>query len=482
MKSLPHQLPHAIKEIHVDLDGTLHLGDIVKESIMFMMLRLPHRLLHCVFQSFYKDIPLKQIIAIEIGRPVVTLTLNESLILWLSDMRLKSNRELRVFINTGAPIALIDQEIIESRVSPFGYITATNTCRNVGLQKLEGLNPNEICYVGNSHEDLPIFERVKYLGVVGPIYKTVQANGYEDKVIFADPGNKSNLYREVLKLIRVKHWLKNTLVFTALLFETDATTQSLILLTSGFFIFCLLTSIVYVINDLYDVNTDRIHEIKRYRPIASGQVSILGSLLLLIFLAMAEISFIIWGVGLATSSIFVLFTYLFANIIYSVHIKRIRFLNIFIMPIFYILRVVFGLLCVGIAPSPILLAFFYFSLLPLAVLKRTREIQRANQFDRRQVVRGYLLEDVNKLNFLASASIATATSITALFWIKYIPHPSMSQSYLMVISTILVFVALWILIFGNGGDDDDTFGMVSSNKTFLVCSVLFIGIYMFLVK
>jgi 4-hydroxybenzoate polyprenyltransferase len=478
---LTHQLPAALKEIHVDLDGTLHPGDIVKETALFLLLRAPHRMFVCIIRALFQGLPLKQCLADEVGRPVVALNLNESLVDWLGNVRRFANGRVRVFINTGAPMCLIDRDAIDRRLSPDGYITAADKRRNVGVQKLEGVDVRAICYIGNSHEDLPIFDRVDHLGVVGPMHKTVLANGHENKLLFADPGVAHYPVQELIKLIRVKHWLKNTLVFTVLLFQHDVTLQSVGKLAGAFLVFCLLSSIVYVINDLYDINADRAHQTKRNRPIAAGRISIVGVMLLLAVMVIAELTLAVVVSELGGSAIGVLAVYLGANILYSTYLKHVRFLNIFIMPVFYILRVVFGLVCVEIAPSPVLLAFFFFGMIPMAVLKRTREIQRANRASPGGIIRGYKSEDVNQLNCLAYAAIATATSITALFWINLLPSPSVLQSYLMVLSTVLVFVALWVLVFGEGGDDDDTFGMVSANKPFLACGALFIVIYSILV-
>lgn len=473
---------NSVKEIHVDLDGTLHSGDIVKETAVFMLLRMPHRLFACFFKSFFQGLPLKQCLAADLGRSVVVLRLNDSLVSWLNSIRQNYNHNIRVLINTGSPYSLIDREIIDRLISPDGYITSEDNRRNIGIQKISNININDICYIGNSREDFPIFEKVKYVGLVGPINKITKTKAFSSKVVFSDHSSDIGNFLSVLKLMRIKHWLKNTLVFTALLFEPNITVTSIIQLSGAFLAFCFLSSIVYIINDLYDINADRLHQTKWRRPIASGQISILHVVPLLLLLTSLVIILITAVLELNLETLSILVIYLVLNLFYSLYLKHIRFLNIFIMPLFYILRVIFGLACIGIIASPVLLTFFFFGLLPMAVLKRTREIQLSKGVLHGELVRGYTLSDVSQLNQLASAAIAAATSITALFWMKTFPQPSMIQVFFIVLSTILVFVALWALVFGNGGDEDDTFGMVTSNKAFLVCGFFFILIYIILVR
>ena len=82
---------------------------------------------------------------------------------------------------------------------------------------------------------------------------------------------------DILKLMRPKHYIKNVLIFVSLVFTQNLFNLPLLFKTiSGFVAFSLLTSVVYIVNDINDVDADRQHEIKKNRPIASGRISISG--------------------------------------------------------------------------------------------------------------------------------------------------------------------------------------------------------------
>ena len=78
-----------------------------------------------------------------------------------------------------------------------------------------------------------------------------------------------------LKLFRVKHWFKNLLIFVPLFFSKMLFDYTMLMKTIyGFFAFSLLASSIYVINDMHDVEKDRLHPVKRQRPLASGKISL----------------------------------------------------------------------------------------------------------------------------------------------------------------------------------------------------------------
>ena len=77
----------------------------------------------------------------------------------------------------------------------------------------------------------------------------------------------------LLKALRVSQWIKNLIIFTAIIFTGQLFNQTLFIKTTeAFFIFCLLSSTSYVLNYIIDYPYDRKHQVKRYRPIASGEI------------------------------------------------------------------------------------------------------------------------------------------------------------------------------------------------------------------
>lgn len=80
--------------------------------------------------------------------------------------------------------------------------------------------------------------------------------------------------KDILKLLCIKHYIKNTLVFVPLVFAGDLRFHKFLFCLAGFAAFCLISSCSYIINDARDIERDRLHPSKKKRPLASGAVSV----------------------------------------------------------------------------------------------------------------------------------------------------------------------------------------------------------------
>lgn len=151
---------------------------------------------------------------------------------------------------------------------------------------------------------------------------------------------KVGFFRLTLKLIRMKQWIKNGFVFVPLLFLFAMPSVSQVLSCAlGAFFFCLVSSAVYIMNDIVDVSKDRAHPVKKNRPIASGAVPLGGARLLCCLLLVA---------GVAGAAFFnpyvaiIILGYFVMNIAYSLFLKKIMFVDVFTISMGFILR-----LCAG---------------------------------------------------------------------------------------------------------------------------------------
>lgn len=149
-----------------------------------------------------------------------------------------------------------------------------------------------------------------------------------------------NSLRDIIRLLRPRQWTKNLAVFAALLFSGQLFSVEVLLHVSyGFLIFCGLSSAIYIVNDLFDIEKDRLHPFKRFRPLAHGDVSPKLAIVLAILLA----------VGSATASYFInpaffviAIIYLVLNLAYSAYLKHIEIIDILTLAAGYILRVFAG--------------------------------------------------------------------------------------------------------------------------------------------
>lgn len=143
----------------------------------------------------------------------------------------------------------------------------------------------------------------------------------------------------IFKLLRTKHWVKNILIFIPFLlggvYELDYFYQLLL----GFVSFSLFASAGYIFNDIRDVDKDRLHLTKKNRPIASARISAKVALMLGIFLFFAA-SLLAACIGIKV--LIVLMIYFFFNTVYSIFLKSVRFIDILMLSMFYIIRLIFG--------------------------------------------------------------------------------------------------------------------------------------------
>ena len=174
------------------------------------------------------------------------------------------------------------------------------------------------------------------------------------------------------RLMRPRQWVKNAFVFTGIMFA-NAWRQPLlrtnVLLTAS--AFSLMASGVYVINDLLDKESDLNHPRKRHRPLAAGTVSSGAASALMIALVLAAL---VLCLLVATKVLALLSIYLLANIAYSLRLKHVVILDVFIIASGFMLRILAGTVGVGIAPSQWLLLCGLMMALFLGFAKRRAEL------------------------------------------------------------------------------------------------------------
>ena len=156
---------------------------------------------------------------------------------------------------------------------------------------------------------------------------------------------------DFIKLIRVKHFFKNIIIFLPLVFSGLFFNMSLFLrVIYGFLCFSLIASCIYIINDIRDYENDRKHPTKKNRPIASGAISIKRASYYCIFLFLiANILIVLFKMPLIAA--FLLYFYFILNVAYSMKLKNIPFLDIIILVSGFVIRLVFGAQLINIPLS-----------------------------------------------------------------------------------------------------------------------------------
>ncbi len=180
-----------------------------------------------------------------------------------------------------------------------------------------------------------------------------------------------NLF-DLLRLMRPYQWVKNAFVFTGLLFghawsDANLVTNAVMVFTA----FCILSSAIYTLNDIIDIEQDKQHPKKCKRPLAAGLVSVPAAFALAALLGVI-------GMGLAYSVslrvLIILVGYALMNIAYSLRLKHVVILDVFIIATGFMLRILAGTLGIGIPPSQWLLLCGLMVTLFLGFTKRRAEI------------------------------------------------------------------------------------------------------------
>ena len=198
--------------------------------------------------------------------------------------------------------------------------------------------------------------------------------------------------------MRPKQWIKNIFVFAALVFDRQLFSLRAFLSTVlAMLLFCLISSLGYLINDLVDIEADRKHPQKKHRPLASGKLSKDTAILAAVILAVIVFpsSFLLdFDFGLILSAYFILM------LAYSLWLKRIPLLDVMLIAAGFVLRVAAGVVIININMfSPWLFVATTFLALFIALGKRRAEMAllQDNAGDHRQVLQGYTKDLLDQL-------------------------------------------------------------------------------------
>lgn len=209
--------------------------------------------------------------------------------------------------------------------------------------------------------------------------------------------------KDYLKLIRVKHWLKNLLIFLPLFFSMNLfNVNKLLYCFLGFLVFSLTSSIIYIINDIRDVENDKKHETKKNRPLASGKIKIKTAIYIaiLIFILNAGLIAYLYFVSSDFLIVLVPLIYLVLNILYSFGLKNKPVIDVVILVSGFLLRIIYGGLVVDIEVSKWLYLMVIFGSFYLGFGKRRNEIIK-NGDKSRKVLKFYTKEFLDKNMYVA---------------------------------------------------------------------------------
>lgn len=229
---------------------------------------------------------------------------------------------------------------------------------------------------------------------------------------------RPGLVRDLLRLVRPGQWAKNLLVVPIVLLDAAWTAPGLARLGWAVAVFILASCLTYVVNDLTDVRRDRLHPVKRHRPIAAGRVPVRLGVVFAATLATALVALAAWA---PPALLWPVLAYLALNAAYSSALKHVPLVDIFVVAAGFVLRVAFGYVVLGL-PVPGWLVVSVFSLCLLLSLGKRRHELSAGGVEHRPALRGYTVAFADQLLVLTAA-------VAAFTFLLYLHDESTAARY-----------------------------------------------------
>lgn len=261
--------------------------------------------------------------------------------------------------------------------------------------------------------------------------------------------------RALWKSLRPKQWIKNGFVFAALVFDGQLTNwPALARTTLGFVLFCMASSVIYLVNDIRDIEEDRAHPTKRNRPLPAGKLSVRAAWVAAIVLGVVSVLGSFW-LGADFGGIVLSYVVLF--LVYSFRLKHVPILDVFAIAAGFVLRVGGGVALITVERfSPWLYVCTTLLALYIGFGKRRAEIHMLSEAagQHRRVLDGYTLQYLDYLIVIVSGATIMAYSLYT-FSAENLP-----TNHLMMLTVPFVmygiFRYLWLIqVEGSGGAPDE---------------------------
>lgn len=289
-------------------------------------------------------------------------------------------------------------------------------------------------YAGNGPEDKSVWAQADHAVVVGDpkgALAELEASGHPVTKVAGGWA-----WKDLIRAMRPHQWVKNVLLLLPMIAAHDFALATLLPVLWGIAAFSAAASCIYIVNDLLDLEADRLHETKCNRPFASGAVPILTGMAAMVALAV----FALGSAAILNWAFFgVIALYMILSLAYSLRLKRMRWVDVATLAALYTLRVVAGAAAGTILVSALMLTFIFPVFVTLGCVKRLTELART-ETDERLPGRGYGRLDRGDLLNVAGLGVFGALLIFFLYSFS-------EQGQLLYPTTWILWVALIPLAF-----------------------------------
>ena len=388
------------KPLVLDVDGTFLKTDILFESFWAGLGKNPFATLKVTFGNLGKPAALKQALVDLAELRTDLLPLNADMKA-LADETIAEGREvvLASASNEVNVAKLAQDHGLSTRIfASNGETNLKGAIKAAALAQAYG--EAGFHYAGNEKVDRAVWEKADGALIIGDhadIARDLNASG---KQVIEYPGGWKK--RDLLHAMRPHQWTKNILLVLPMIAAHSFTLSTLLLVLLGMIAFSAAASSIYIVNDLLDLEADRLHPKKKSRPFAAGTVPIGVGMVTSIVLGIAAIAI---GAFLGGAFFLVVVAYMALSLAYSLRLKRMRWVDIATLAALYTLRVVAGAAASGVVASVFMLIFVFPVFITLGCVKRLTELTLATS-DERLPGRGYGRPDRDDLLNVAGLGIA----------------------------------------------------------------------------
>jgi 4-hydroxybenzoate polyprenyltransferase/phosphoserine phosphatase len=474
----------------VDLDGTLVKSDTLVDSTLALARYHPELLLRIPGWLIEGKAALKRHITSAVSLDVAHLPYNRELLQFLEQQH-STGRP--IYLTTAADSALAER--VAAHLGLFDGVLASDGELNLaGQNKLAAFRKTfgeNFCYIGNALADLPLLQNCQHPMVANP---TAGLRAALDKAHITPVrtfSEKASSAKAWLKAIRIHQWAKNVLIFLPVLLAHALNLGLVVASVLAFFSFGLCASATYIVNDLLDLEVDRQHPRKRRRPFASGDLSAIAGVCVIVVFLIASVSIAIalphvlarispaHALGRPYHFLTWLGIYAVTTLAYSLRLKRAVLVDVIVLSGLYTIRILAGSAATGVEASAWLGSFSIFFFLSLAFVKRFAELE--NLRERGGAIakgRGYHISDVEQLRSFGSASGYVSVAVLTL----YISNLDAAHLYnhtkrlWLLIPVLLLWISrLWMLA-SRGQLDEDPVVYAITDKRSLLLGVVVLAI------
>ena len=428
------------RPLFVDLDGTFVATDTLWESLLLFVKKYPFKLFKAVKWLFSGKAGFKTRLSEVVIPNTRQLPYNGEVVDFISNEK-NSNRTIYLITASSQKIAdgvSKKHDLFDAAIGSDDEINLKGTNKLRAIRELIG--GRDFDYIGNSFSDLSVWKEAHTALIYSNNKNLIAQLRKLNKNTIELGHKKKETLKQWIKALRTYQWTKNILVFLALFMSHRILEADLFIKTVvAFFSFSLTASAVYILNDLFDLETDRRHPLKKNRPFASGRLSINAGVFAVPI--MIFISFLIAILFLPNSFAIVLFAYLITTTAYTVYLKEIYILDVFLLGALYSLRILAGGFATDIHVSSWLLGFSGFFFLSLAFMKRYTDLVLFKNNEQVELFgRGYRVEDMDIVQKFGIISGFISVFILAMYITS-------EQVFVLYSQPLLLWIAIPVILY-----------------------------------